>query len=297
MLYIRVRYTTINENSCARSVADRFDISKGTLYFFVNKFIDALNGIAPQYIRWPRPDEMLSVRKQFYRIAKFDEWVIGAVDGTYVVIPAPEEDPEVYRTRKCNFAVTLQGICTATLHFISCFAGFPASVGDRRIFENSPIYKNILRAKTNYFPTHEFIIGDKAYPVYDWCQAPYIKRSPLNDAQELYNQLLSSTRQVIERSFGLLFGRFRRLKFLDMTKAERIPDTIVACCVLHNLCLAEKNYEDFIKEGMVVVAENTEISEFEDTVASENTPNAAEGAKRRGEVAARLYRQRIAGRM
>lgn len=151
-------------------MADRFNISKGTLVLFVNRLVDALNDVAPQYIRWSRPDEMLSVRKQFYVIARFDEWVIGAVDGTYVVIPAPKEDPEVFRTRKHNFDVTSQAICLATLQFTSCFAGFPASVGDRRIFDNSPIFKQIGRSKSDYFPTNEFIVGDKAYPVLDWCQ-------------------------------------------------------------------------------------------------------------------------------
>lgn len=32
-------------------------------------------------------------------------------------------------------------------------------------------------------------------------------------------------------------GRFRRLKYLDMKKIELIPQTIIACCVLHNICL------------------------------------------------------------
>lgn len=32
-------------------------------------------------------------------------------------------------------------------------------------------------------------------------------------------------------------GRFRRLKYLDMKKVELVPQTIIACCVLHNICL------------------------------------------------------------
>lgn len=111
----------------------------------------------------------------------------------------------------------------------------------------------------------------------------------MNEAQELYNHLLSATRQVIERAFGLLFGRFRRLKFLDMNKAENIPKTIIACCVLHNLCLSENHYEDFIKEGMPVVRDNRT------TESDDNYGNASnvDGQQRRGEIAARLYRQRI----
>jgi|GEM_PF-6385751 len=66
-------------------------------------------------------------------------------------------------------------------------------------------------------------------------------------------------RQVIERAFALLKGRWRsadgRLKFLDMNRDDMIPFVsfcfILACCVLHNFCLDNglEDYEDFIIEG------------------------------------------------
>jgi len=58
-------------------------------------------------------------------------------------------------------------------------------------------------------------------------------------------------RQVIERAFALLKGRWRRLKFLDMKRDDMIPFVILACCVLHNICFDNglENYEDFIIEG------------------------------------------------
>lgn len=34
-----------------------------------------------------------------------------------------------------------------------------------------------------------------------------------------------------------VLGCFRRLKYLDMKKIELIPQTIISCCVLHNICL------------------------------------------------------------
>lgn len=66
----------------------------------------------------------------------------------------------------------------------------------------------------------------------------------------------AQTRQVIERTFGLLFGRFRRLRYVDMTKTELIPSTIIACCVLHNICL-KYNDIDFEEEGQHFLANNT----------------------------------------
>lgn len=65
---------------------------------------------------------------------------------------------------------------------------------------------------------------------------------------------------MIECAFALLKSRFRRLKFLDMNIDEMIPYVIIACTVLHNVCLDgvdENDIEDFIQEGLEV--ENDEV--------------------------------------
>lgn len=56
--------------------------------------------------------------------------------------------------------------------------------------------------------------------------------------QRKFNSVHAKTRQVIERAFALLVGRFRRLKHLQMKKQALIPPTIIAACVLHNICLS-----------------------------------------------------------
>ncbi|KAI4458033.1 hypothetical protein MML48_7g00005764 [Holotrichia oblita] len=105
-----------------------------------------------------------------------------------------------------------------------------------------------------------YIIGDKAYPLLGWCIPPYIDLGNLTVNQLNFNRTLSRTRQVIERAFALLFGRFRRLKFLDMNKTELIPATVMACCVLHNICLDnEINLQEFMAEGNVNVDGNDSV--------------------------------------
>lgn len=57
----------------------------------------------------------------------------------------------------------------------------------------------------------------------------------------------------IERAFGLLKARFSSLLTLvDMERIDLIPDYIIACCVLHNICLLQKdeftNAEPELKE-------------------------------------------------
>lgn len=69
-------------------------------------------------------------------------------------------------------------------------------------------------------------------------------------------------RQVIERSFALLFGRFRRLRYIDMNKTEYIPATILAACVLHNICIKHpsENVDALILEGQEHAVRNNTLS-------------------------------------
>lgn len=55
---------------------------------------------------------------------------------------------------------------------------------------------------------------------------------------------------VIERSFALLKGRFRRLKYVDIDIIANVSDLVMACCALHNICLAtDEHIEDMSDEG------------------------------------------------
>lgn len=91
--------------------------------------------------------------------------------------------------------------------------------------------------KQQYFDPGEYIIGDKAYPVTGWCMLGYIDRRNLTEEEQHFNSKHAKTRQVIERAFALLFGRFRRLRYLDMHRMDLLPSTVIAACVLHNICI------------------------------------------------------------
>lgn len=52
---------------------------------------------------------------------------------------------------------------------------------------------------------------------------------------------------VNNRSFGLLKGKIRKLKFLDMRKVEAIPGVIVTC-VLHNFILMDESFDEDMVE-------------------------------------------------
>jgi hypothetical protein len=51
-----------------------------------------------------------------------------------------------------------------------------------------------------------------------------------------YYHLHSANKVVIERAFGLLNGRFRRLHNLGTATVETAVHIITCCCIVHNIC-------------------------------------------------------------
>lgn len=247
-------YRFLEINICYRSIGDRFNMAKSSLFYHFHSVIQALHEVAPRIITWPNQERRQIMRQRFEEAGGLPN-IVGAIDGTFIKIKAPHEDKEVYVTRKCCYAYTLQGICDLDLKFIDVFTGYPGSVSDIRIFENSHIYNDIIRNQDQYFDQGEYIIGDKAYPVFEWCITPFIDRGNLTEHQRNFNRAVSRVRATIERSWALLFGRFRRLRFLDMNQNDLIPGTIIACCVLHNICLDNdpEQLEEYVADGLPAV--------------------------------------------
>lgn len=197
-----------------RSVGDRFDLAKSSLFHCLVRVVHVLNDIAPAVIKWPEPFEINDLRLRYPH--RNMEGAFGYLDGTYIQIPAPKHDPQSNICRKRFHAVTLQGICDPSLKFIDVFAGFPSSAHDSRVLRNSNIFQEIHDNPRKYFPTDEFIIADKAYPLRSWLMTPFIDRGNLTPEQMEFNRAVASFRHSIERTFALLKGKFRRLKYLHM---------------------------------------------------------------------------------
>ena len=65
------------------------------------------------------------------------------------------------------------------------------------------------------------------YHLNDWSRPP-------TNAEELFNMRHSSTRNVIERCFGLIKARWAILRDNSYHPIESIPRIIIASCLLHN---------------------------------------------------------------
>jgi len=165
--------------------------------------------------------------------------VIGAVDGTYIRIPRPKKDQQSYFNRKKFHSVTLQAVCTADKKFTDCYVGWPSSVHDSRVLRNSAIHEH----SASYFKPHFYMLGDPAYPVRPWLMVGYKENGKLTASHKKFNYAISKTRVVIELAFGVLKGRIRRLKFLDIRDMKALNETVLMCCIFHNIGISEDDLE------------------------------------------------------
>lgn len=188
------------------------------------------------YIKWPDLLEMDNSQQKFAEIAGLSG-VIGAIDGCHIQISAPTKDAHSYINRKGYYSILLQGICDSSLKFIHIFTGICGSVHDSRVWNMSDIKHLITENDYRYFKNYYYLIGDAAYPLSNRMLTPYRDNGHLQQWQRIYNTKHSKTRVVIERAFGMLLGRFRKLKYVYAYNTEFIPLIILACCILHNVCI------------------------------------------------------------
>ncbi|XP_070548138.1 putative nuclease HARBI1 [Ptychodera flava] len=168
--------------------------------------------------------------------------VIGAVDGAHIRIKAPKLHPDSYNNRKKFHSIVLQAVCNTRLLFTDVHAGWPGSSHDARVWRNSPIY----RAQNQLFPPNSHLVGDSAYPLSAHLITPFRDYGNLSIEQRIFNTEVSRARQTIERAFGHLKGRFRKLRDFFADDIELIVDGTISACVMHNICIL--NDEELLEE-------------------------------------------------
>ncbi|KAJ1100788.1 hypothetical protein NDU88_005863 [Pleurodeles waltl] len=237
-------------------------VSQSAVSRFLTAFLDALVTHMSHFIYLPRNEaEINSTKLDFYRIANFPH-VIGCVYGTHIQICPPGNLEHLFRNRKCTHSLNIQVVCDAHYVITDIVAKFPGSTHDSYIFRHSGIHQRLERGEfgdgyllgratdtlqtytqvtvhTNQdFLTVYFLCptGDSAYALRPWIMTPFL--TPSNECERRYNNAHKRTRNLIERTFGLLKARFRclhrsggALQYTPITAFK----IVVACAILHNI--------------------------------------------------------------
>lgn len=87
-----------------------------------------------------RPSHVPNTSTKNYRT---DLCFLGALDGSHIKIDRPSEDQESYFNRKHYHSIQLQGLVNHEKKFIPVFIGYPGSVHDARVFNESDLPENL----------------------------------------------------------------------------------------------------------------------------------------------------------
>ena len=120
-----------------------------------------------------------------------------------------------------------------------------------------------------------FLIGDGAYPANTWLLKPFPNNLNLSQEHDKFSRLLSSVKVAVERAFGILKARWRCLLNCLDHNIENLPDVIISCCVLHNICLMKGDSyidnDDVLKHTLQRERERTQRRDEREFHASANT--------------------------
>lgn len=95
-------------------------LGKATSIRSVRRVTQALCKLAPRVIQWPTGRRLEEIKQGFSEFRAFPG-IIGAIDGTFITIPAPKENPEAYVNRKGHHSIQAQVHCFFILNFIIAY--------------------------------------------------------------------------------------------------------------------------------------------------------------------------------
>ncbi|KAK9744063.1 DDE superfamily endonuclease [Popillia japonica] len=151
----------------------------------------------------------------------------------HVNIKAPTNSTKYYNRKKTP-SLILQGVCDNKLLLRDVYFGEVGSMHDSRVFCRSPLHRELQTNPERLLGKDGHLVGDSAYTLAHYMMTPFRDNGHLLDEQTHYNYIHASIRKSIERTFGLLKGKWRSLKALESTNLLYVQDHVVACCVLHN---------------------------------------------------------------
>lgn len=159
---------------------------------------------------------------------------IGCIGECYVSIHCPPHKvPLTNKNRYDSPSVTVQAVCDHKKKFLDVTVGNPSRIHDSRIFRKTGLARKLLRVCTGDF----HILGDATYPLRKFLLTPFHNSVILTPSQIAFNTKVSATRVRIEDAFVDLKARFRQLSNVDFFIVDKVRKFILACCVLHNLCI------------------------------------------------------------
>lgn len=186
-------------------------------------------------------EEWLNVEKGFR--GNFPH-AIGAMDGKHIVIQCPVHTGSDYFNYKRSFSIVLLAVVDSNHQFIFADIGSQGRISDGGVLRNSVLWQRISENTLN-IPTPCPLLGsdeplpyvflcDGAFALSTHIMKPYPGNHEFGSDKRLFNEKLSSSRVLIENTFGILASRFRVFRKPIGLAPEKVSLLTMTCILLHN---------------------------------------------------------------
>eukprot|EP00794_Sanderia_malayensis_P018622 gene18622-20499_t len=250
-----------------QACANVFSLGKATAFEASSDVISILNTLRNNYIRLPETlvDKQRAVNTFKSRTALPN--VLGAIDCFHVKIKTPNwcTNKEKYVNRRHGngrYEVACQAIVDGEMKFMHVIPGLPGSIENPSdVLKKTDIWKVLEGGGWLDEPKMDvggteispYLTGDRAYPLTRSIMKPFpivekVVRSELTGkvggtkvrddvSREKFDEELSKASAAAQCAFAALQSRFRVLRKANKDKLNTLNATVVACCVLHNICI------------------------------------------------------------
>ncbi|XP_027339190.1 protein ALP1-like [Abrus precatorius] len=270
-----------------RLVSKRFGLGISTCHKLVLEVCSAIRTVLmPKFLQWPNEEKMKAVKEEFEGISGIPN-VGGSMYTTHVPIIAPKISVAAYfnkrhteRNQRTSYSITVQGVVDPKGVFTDVCIGWPGSMADDKVLENSVLYERANRGNLK----DVWIVGNSGHPLMDWVMVPYTHQN-LTWTQHAFNEKIGDIQSVAKQAFAKLKGRWGCLQKRTEVKLLDLPVVLGACCVLHNIC--EMRNEEMDPDWMFEL--------FDDEMVPENAIRSASSMQARDHIAHYLLHHGRAG--
>jgi hypothetical protein len=208
--------------------------STNTICAVIHRVSKAVNTLKDEVIKWP--DNCSRLAQDFMKIAGFPK-VAGCVDGTHVNISVPSKDEYSYLNRHQLHSINVLAVAGPDLSIYYLYADKPGRCHDSNVLKSSLLWRSMEVIGNRPFDG-AVILGDSAYPLLQWLITPIPGDHPPNSAKGRFNVAHLKTRNIVERSFGVMKNGFSVLKStIRLQDPLESSNIIVSATILHNLCI------------------------------------------------------------
>ncbi|TGZ51401.1 Nuclease harbi1, partial [Temnothorax longispinosus] len=153
-----------------------------------------------EYVQFPKTlEDQRSNIRTFYEIAEFPN-VAACIDGTLIKIANPDKEiGEIFRSRKGSFSLNILAAAGPRGEILYIDVRHPGSTHDSTCFDRSALKLFFMENRIK-----GLLLGDNGYSCQPYLLTPVLR--PLNQAERNYNKSHKKTRNLIERTFAVLWN-------------------------------------------------------------------------------------------